>query len=85
MPSKSHLRKSGSRSWCRYTSRPGRAVRLLSLAEFEKLPVEQRCGECNADGVPAERLLAAAKNEGREMTKGAAHLQSVEERKSTGR
>lgn len=44
---KVHLRKAGgTRSACRYSSRPSRQVKLLSVQEFADTPVEFRCSEC---------------------------------------
>lgn len=44
---KAHLRKAGgTRSACRYSSRPSRQVKLLSIQEFADTPVEFRCSEC---------------------------------------
>lgn len=46
---KAHLLKAGgTRSACRYSSRPSRQVKLLSIQEFADTPVEHRCSECEA-------------------------------------
>lgn len=46
--SKVHLRtgRSGTRSPCRYSSRPSRQVRLLSIQDFADQPMALRCSEC---------------------------------------
>ena len=36
----------GGRSRCRYSSRPSRKVRIVSLSEFLSLPDETKCSEC---------------------------------------
>lgn len=36
----------GGRSRCRYTSRPSTRAKFVPLAEFEALPIEMRCIEC---------------------------------------
>lgn len=46
-PKRIHLaNESGSRSRCRYSSRPSRRVVIVQLAAFLELPHERRCVEC---------------------------------------
>jgi len=45
---KIHLQKSGTRSYCRFTSRPSRGVVLLSLQDFASVSKELRCTECGS-------------------------------------
>lgn len=48
-PGKVHLmKKNGNRSACRYSSRPSRRVRVVSLQEFADTPEAQQCSECRA-------------------------------------
>lgn len=48
MIKKAHLAiLSNTRSVCRYSSRPSRQVRVYKIAEFLKVPVNQRCTECD--------------------------------------
>jgi hypothetical protein len=51
-PRKAHLARSngfGGRSVCRYTSRPSRRVKVLTLEEFLAMPAERRCSECETE------------------------------------
>ena len=45
---KIHLRSSGTRSACRYSARPSRRLRMLSLQEFADQPLALKCAECEA-------------------------------------
>lgn len=53
--------RNGSRSVCRYSSRPGRWVKLLPLAEFLQAPIEQRCSECQRSAEKKTREKPPAK------------------------
>ena len=50
----------GARSRCRYSSRPSRRVRIVSLAEFQSLPAETKCSECARAAERLEQQAACA-------------------------
>lgn len=45
---KAHIIYAGGRTPCRYSARPSRSVRALSVQAFADTPVAMRCVECDA-------------------------------------
>lgn len=52
--------KTGGRSRCRYTSRPSVRATFVPLAEFQALPHEVRCVECERAAKEEDGCTASA-------------------------